>query len=319
MPLRLDLVVATYNRHKLLRQLLNSILEAPVPEGLEANVVVVDNNSKDATQDTVLEMMPAFAGRLQYVREKRQGKSWALNTAIARTTADLIGFVDDDERIDRRWFERVESAFRDATLDFIGGPYIPDWEQEPPLWLPHDYPAVIGWIETSQVPAPYDSSFPGILMGGNAVMRTRVLHKVGGYATHLGRTDKGLLCGEDDEMYHRIVAAGFRGMYLPDLIIYHHVPAERMQKRYYQRWAFWRAVSLAHQQRAREPVPYLFKIPRYYFGNAVRGCRATVKGWFGYPPDRSFSGALDVITLIGLLYGTYYYRPTVAQTDSVSS
>jgi GT2 family glycosyltransferase len=156
-------------------------------------------------------------------------------------------------------------------------------------------------------------------MGGNAVLRRRVFEKVGLYATHLGRTDKGLLCGEDDDMYGRILAAGFRGLYLPNLIIYHHIPPERLQKRYYRRWSFWRAVSLALQERNRRaPVAYLLGIPRYYFGNAMRGSVARIKGWFGHPPDRSFAGELDIITLAGLLYGTYWYRPAAAQPASAS-
>jgi glycosyltransferase involved in cell wall biosynthesis len=316
MPLRLDLVVPTYNRHRLLGELLTSILEARIPDRLDATVVIVDNNSKDATRETVERAMPAFSGRLRYLRENRQGRSWALNAGINSTTGDLIGFVDDDERLDRQWFERVETAFRDPALDFIGGPYIPDWSQEAPPWLPREYPAVIGWIEASETSLPYDATFPGSLMGGNAVLRRKVFEKAGLYATHLGRTDKGLLSCEDDDMYRRILAAGFRGMYLPDLIIYHYVPAERLQKQYYRSWAFWRAISIAQQQRdRREPVPYLMGIPRYYFGNAVRGALARVKGWFGHPPDRSFAGELDLITTIGLLYGKYWYRPAPAESE----
>ena len=52
-------------------------------------------------------------------------------------------------------------------------------------------------------------------MGGNAVIRRSMLEKVGPYKTWLGRTDKGLLSGEDEDMYHRLLAAGARGFTYP--------------------------------------------------------------------------------------------------------
>ena len=35
-------------------------------------------------------------------------------------------------------------------------------------------------------------------------------------------------------MYHRLLALGARGRYVPDLVIYHHVPAARLTKRYFR-------------------------------------------------------------------------------------
>jgi glycosyltransferase involved in cell wall biosynthesis len=51
-------------------------------------VTVVDNNSTDATREVVKASMPAFGGRLRYLFEKNQGKSWALNSGIAATSGD---------------------------------------------------------------------------------------------------------------------------------------------------------------------------------------------------------------------------------------
>ena len=67
-------------------------------------------------------------------------------------------------------------------------------------------------------------------MGGNAIFRRSVLMKVGLYTTWLGRTDKGLLSGEDEELYGRLLASGAKGMYLPNLKIYHYVVPERLTK-----------------------------------------------------------------------------------------
>src|ERR1051326_4153104 len=102
--MRLDVILPTYNRHQLLEVALQSLLAAEMPSDLSVSVTVVDNNSKDATRETVETYKPKFGGHLQYVFEKKQGRSHALNAGINATTGELVGMIDDDEQVDRFWF-----------------------------------------------------------------------------------------------------------------------------------------------------------------------------------------------------------------------
>ena len=130
--MRLDVIVPTYNRHQMLEQTLGSLLRGQMPSTLEVKVTVVDNNSTDNTRQVVEEWAQKFKGRLNYVFERKQGRSSALNAGITSTDGDLIGMIDDDEEIDERWFARVQSAFSQTDVDFIGGPYVPKWGASPP-------------------------------------------------------------------------------------------------------------------------------------------------------------------------------------------
>src|ERR1039458_122741 len=96
--LQIDVIIATYNRCGLLQHALDSLLKAHIPSGLDVTVVVVDNNSTDDTHGVVRTYEPKFQGRLKYIFEHRQGRSWALNAGIAGTTGDLVGMIDDDEQ-----------------------------------------------------------------------------------------------------------------------------------------------------------------------------------------------------------------------------
>ena len=62
-------------------------------------------------------------------------------------------------------------------------------------------------------------------------------------------------------MYHRLLAPARAGRYVPDLVIYHHVPAARLSKRYFRRWCFWRGVSLGVMDRDR---PAAGRVPRWH-------------------------------------------------------
>jgi hypothetical protein len=67
----------------------------------------------------------------------------------------------------------------------------------------------------------------------------------------------------------------------------HHIPARRLDRRYFRRWWFGKGVSRSALERAR-PVtelgvdlattPHLLHVPRFMYGSALRDALA----WFGH-------------------------------------
>ena len=310
--MQLDVIIPTYNRQDLLQRTLQSLLHAEIPSGLDVRIYVVDNNSKDRTRQVIENWMQRFAGRLHYLFEKQQGRSFALNRGINSTDGDLIGMVDDDEEVDCDWYKVIYEAFKNGDIDFIGGPYHPRWgSHTPPDWLPVSHLGVIGWIDGGNEICPFDENYSGILMGGNAVLTRQILKKVGLYATCLGRTAKHLLSFEDEEMYDRLLKAGARGYYQPDLIIYHYIPPERLTKKYFRKWCFWRGVSIGIFSRE-NPLEgkHIGGIPKWLYGEAVRGLRTKTKEWLARNrnPARGFAGELAVWDLMGFFYGKHFFK-----------
>jgi len=299
--MQLDVVIPTYNRSTLLRKALGSLLNARIPPGLDVKIIAVDNNSTDDTRAVITEM------GVSYVFEKRQGRSPALNAGIAVATGDLVAFIDDDEEVDASWYETILAAFTEHDVDFIGGPYVPRFEGDVPEWLPKSHTAVVGIVDGGDKVVPFDASYPGILMGGNAVFTRKTLERVGPYSTALGRSGTRLLSCEDEDMYQRLMAAGARGLYLPQLIVYHFIPRERLTKRYHRSWCFWQSVSSAVLDRIRpQPIPYVMGVPRYFYGRALRGMLrlADVRS----EPEARFSNELSLWELAGFFYGKHFYR-----------
>ncbi len=307
--MKLDVVVPTYNRSKLLRRTIGSLLAARVPSGLEVTILVIDNNSKDDTEEVVREMQSDASLPVIYVRERNQGLSHARNRGIEEGKGDLIGFIDDDEEIDGEWYVVIAREFSDAALEYIGGPYLPNCSLPMPAWLPQGYNAVIGVIEP-KARTRMGPPFPGNLQGGNAVLRRRVFESVGGYSVKLGRSGKGLLSEEDAEFYRRLVKAGLYGLHVPDLIIYHYIPAERLTRKYYRRWCYWRGISqgLADSD-LKEPVPYALGVPRYRIRKALTGLLSYPRNLVSKSGlSRAFSGELAIWDLLGFIYGKYFIR-----------
>jgi len=143
-------------------------------------------------------------------------------------------------------------------------------------------------------------------MGGNAVFRRQTLERVGPYSTALGRSGTRLLSCEDEDMYQRLMAVGARGLYLPQLIVYHFIPRERLTKRYHRSWCFWQSVSSAVLDRIRpQPIPYVMGVPRYFYGRALRGLLRLADR----DSESRFSNELSLWELAGFFYGKHFYRP----------
>ena len=307
--MRLDVILPTYNRHQFLKLTLDSLLAAEVPEGLTVSITVVDNNSTDATRETVEAYQPKFAGRLNYLFEKKQGRSHALNAGIDATSGDLVGMIDDDEQVDRRWFQIIQQMFSQGDLDFIGGPYVPNWGGAKPVWLPPNHAGVIGLVDAGALHRYGTSNAE--LMGGNAVVTRTMLSKVGRYSTDLGRKGNRPLADEDTDMYRRLLAVGAKGMYVPDLIIYHYIHPDRLTKKYFRAWHFWRGVSSGVMDR-RQPqeTPYLLGIPRFLFGRAGRGGLKMSAHLMKLKKDarEMFAYELQIWDLAGFFYGKHWYK-----------
>lgn len=308
---KLSLIIPTYNRPDLLSVALEHIAQARVPDDMDLTVIVSDNNSTPDNQKANKAALSKFPGlKMKYLLALQQGRSAALNFAVAHTEDEYLGFIDDDEKLDPSWFEVAAAYIRKGEIDFLGGPYKPDWQSPPPSWLPMHvgaYRAVLGWIEQSDRAQPF-KEFGGSICGGNCIVKRSALLEAGGFATDIGRSKGNLMGGEDDELHRNLMLKGFHGIYDPALVIYHFIPESRMTRSYHLRWSFWSGASngVRLQWLPPEPVPNLFGLPRYRYSHAVAGLLRFARFLVSRAPNSgalSFTGLMDAIYLLGTLYG----------------
>ena len=299
--MKLTVIIPTFNRAELLRQTLKSLAGAARPGALEVSVIVVDNNSTDNTKAVVEEWMEQLD--VAYLFEPRQGKSRALNTGIGNADCDLIGMIDDDEEVAENWLDAIAGVFlnRWDKVDFIGGRYTPRWEAPPPPWLPMQFTGVVGFSNPGEKELAYGGSFKGMMPGGNAVVKLSAMREVGAYDERLGPVAHDLMGCEDDDMYHRLLEAGKRGFYCPTLNIYHRVPAYRLTKKYFRRWAYgWGASqSVIDDHRTEYAGPRVMGVPRYMYGTAARGLVRMISNVLKRRTDQAFGDELSLWVLAG--------------------
>jgi glycosyltransferase involved in cell wall biosynthesis len=244
------ILICTYNRAELLGPTLDSLAALRAP-GRSWEVLVVDNNSTDDTRAVVEGRQPTFPVPLRYAFEGRQGKSYALNSGWGLASGAVIAYTDDDVRVPADWLEHgVRPLLERADIDYTGGPVRPMWECPPPRWLEPsgNLGGTIAVKDHGREPFIFEHGRKTPL-GVNMAVRRELVEAVGGFRVDLGRTGGSLLGQEQAEFFYRTRAAGIRGLYVPEMILDHHVPARRLTHAYFRRWWYWKGISQARVHR----------------------------------------------------------------------
>jgi GT2 family glycosyltransferase len=112
-------VIPTFNRAADLERCLAHLGRQSVGA---LGVIVVDNSSTDRTPEMIRELMPAWGGRLRYIRRDPNGPASARNSGLAATTTPYVLFLDSDIDLPPDWVARALAHFADdASLRAAGG------------------------------------------------------------------------------------------------------------------------------------------------------------------------------------------------------
>ena len=268
-PAPATIAICTYNRSALLPGLVDALRAQQCPLGFE--ILAIDNNSSDATQD-VLQQLAALPGApLRWVREPRQGIVHARNRAIAETAAsEYLVFIDDDELPGTGFINAALDALSREGAECVGGRIAVDFTTHPrPHWLEDDVLGFLGaldygsqplWIETAATP----------LWSGNIAYRRTLFERLSlRFDARYNRAGEGLGGGEDAAMFRTLLAAGTRMRYRPDMAITHRVDATKLRRRYFLR-LHWLAGRKVGQFETPDCARTWFGIPPFMLIQALK-------------------------------------------------
>lgn len=275
--MKFEIIISTYNRAEMLRKSIQSILTAEVLDGVNVELLVVNNNSTDATE-TLIKGFSKNAPKIKikYLFEGRQGKSHALNTALNHVTEDIIAFTDDDVIVDKDWIREMFDALkRYPEYNCFGGKVVAVYPNNMPKWI--DINGSMRFLKSAfchkdegNKEIEYGngtvSKTPG---GGNIFFRRKAIEINGPFRTDLGPVGKELGFSEDIEYCHRLIEKGERFMYIPSAIVYHPVDTERLNKRYLLKWQYKCGRSEVRRNGGYKDNVKVFGVPRYLYRKMI--------------------------------------------------
>lgn len=232
-------ILCTYNRCQSLAKALDSLAASILPETVEWEVLVVDNNSTDGTRAVVEDFGRRYPGRFRYLFEPRQGKSYALNSGIRGARGDILAFVDDDVTVEPTWLQDLTAALYDGPWAGSGGRILPMRGFVPPPWLalegPHNLAgALCAYCNPGDAPGELNSP----PYGANMAFRKEMFDRYGLFRTDLGPRPESEMRFEDTEFGRRLIEGGERLRYVPSAVVYHEVHESRVRKEFFLAWWF---------------------------------------------------------------------------------
>jgi glucosyl-dolichyl phosphate glucuronosyltransferase len=302
--MKYSIVIPTYNRADELMETLASLAAVKSDDSWEA--IVVDNNCTDDTPGVVRAAITRFPAPLKYVFENVPGRSAALNAGIARATGEILVTIDDDVRVEPDYLDRIGQAFAAHRCDFIGGRVLPLWRGTRPSWLPAHrtrHWAVIALVDEGPEPFEWTTLLP---IGANMALTRRAFDIVGPWNVSVGRKAGTLLGQEVREWCLRAREKGLRGYYAPASVVRHVIHPERLNKKYFRRWFYWRGISraLMYQQHGLDMespqrrtfdfanVPHIAGVPRYLYRTAAATFGAAIVARLRGDETRAFEHEL---------------------------
>jgi glycosyltransferase involved in cell wall biosynthesis len=127
MPVSTDVtvVITTYNREKLLKRAIDSVLAQTYPHW---ELVIVDDASTDGTSDLVKQYPDE---RIHYIRHpQNRGSSASLNTGILSSNKKYISILDSDDEYVPTHLEKHVNLIKNAPSE-VGFVYCRIGEQQP--------------------------------------------------------------------------------------------------------------------------------------------------------------------------------------------
>jgi len=119
--MKLSVLMPIYNEHATLDDILDRVLAAPLPDGMELEIIAVDDCSKDDSL-AIAQRRAAADPRIRVIRQTvNQGKGAAIRTAVEQASGDIAVIQDADLEYDPHDYPRLLLPILNGEADVVYG------------------------------------------------------------------------------------------------------------------------------------------------------------------------------------------------------
>jgi len=218
-----SLIVCTRDRLESLRRTIEALGRLHIPDGMTAELVVIDNGSTDGTA-AYLQVASCAAMDIRTATETHPGLSWARNKALGVARGRVLVWTDDDVVPDPAWLERLTAPILRGEADAAAGAVlIPVAHRERLKGTPLENNS--GFVAATD-DIRWDA--PGRLVGANMAFAAKVLEKVPQFDVCLGAGPESMGFHEETLFAWQLIDAGYRLVGVPDAKVAHEFDVSRL-------------------------------------------------------------------------------------------
>lgn len=240
--------IATLDRPDALARCLDALLSGSV---LPGEVIIIDQSDNDATAKKVLTRQSATIPII-YIRQSRKGLSASRNAALGRAQYPLVAITDDDCVPGSGWIAAIGNSLSAVTApDALTGRVLPLGPESSDTY-------VVSARESSLRHDFVGKTSPWLVgSGGNFAVKRRWFEGVGGWDERLGAGSPGK-AAEDMDFFYRLLRAGARIRYEPDVVVYHERTSK--SRRLMTRWSYGYGIGAFCSLWLRRGDPYALRV-----------------------------------------------------------
>lgn len=245
------MVVPTFRRREPLQRALDAL--SAQSASFEWDVVVVDNDPAGSAAEVCREAA-ARGLPVTYVVEETNGAAHARNRGIKQATGETIALLDDDVVPQPDWLAAICAPVQRGDAVAAGGRVRLEADVVRPDWF--DEAGLGGYLSSFDLgDRPVEIGERDYLLTANFAASARSLAEVGGFDPTFGPRRGVQLVADDAHLVRQLCRRGGAVVYVPDAVVVHELPPERLNRKYLLRRAYlqgrsdWMLDRLDHQDR----------------------------------------------------------------------
>ncbi|MEW6673843.1 MAG: glycosyltransferase [Thermodesulfobacteriota bacterium] len=300
-----SVIIPFFNAEKTLASCIQS-LQALQADNFE--VILVNNNSTDASPSVAQTATQQDPQRFFYEEEKCQGPVFARNRGAGRARGDILAFIDADCLVRPDWLPELLRSFENARVGAVAG-RISGYGGR----TVYDKFHALFTFRGPQQPQVY-SRFT-LIRGGfptaNLAVRGKLFQRIGGFDPSLK-----ILYAEDYDLCARIYREGFHIRYNPEAVV-DHIHRNSLVSTWKQSYGFGTGHAVLLKKHFKRRL--ILELPRCLYETE----KIPVRAWVDLASaDKKLMGLLALALvwwpLVGLtpVYLIYLFREIKSRTTA---